>query len=60
MSAVNRIQNDSSDFDVIAQLELAITEDKMSIEVASAYRPAKVVQHSEPSSALDECCDSAR
>jgi len=59
MSAVNRIQNDSS-HDVIAQLKLAITEDKMSIEVASAYALAKIVQHAGPSLALDKGDDFAR
>jgi len=59
MSAVNRIQNHYP-LDVFAQLKLAITDDIMSIEVVSAYCPAKIVLHAAPSSAVDECCDSAR
>jgi len=39
---------------------LSITKDNISIEVASAYCPAKIVLHAEPSSAVDECYDSAR
>jgi hypothetical protein len=38
----------------------SITDDNMSIEVASPYCPAKIVLHAESSSAVDECCDSAR
>ncbi|MBY0248370.1 MAG: hypothetical protein K2Q17_11955 [Nitrospiraceae bacterium] len=47
-------------YEVFTQLKLAIIDDNMAIEGASAYRLAKIVLHAEPSSAVDKGCDSAR